>query len=599
MAHVVQLLLTAGLLLGLGTLGCSGEAPVEAGPEEGADSGGGGGDDGGDGGGGDDPTWHADIAPIVAANCVVCHDPDGMQPDLLFDEPETASAMAGLIDHAVQEARMPPFYAVETEECENPWGFAVDPRLDEADKALIAAWAAAGGPVGDPETAAPLPEVPSSDLEDADLLAGPAGVHTTSITGEVEDEFICFSIDIGADEERWLEAYQVVPDDLGVVHHVLLGIDEDGESAALVDDEGRYDCFGSFGVNATFIGGWVPGSSPVVFPDHSAVRVPVDARVVLQIHYHLVDEAREDGTGVALRWADETPVQEARIGLIGNAGVQTEDGDGLQPGPDDPDDEPVFSIPAGASEHTETMRYHPWNYAPRSSYTFLVGNHMHYIGSDMRVWIEPEDQPEDEQCLLHTPTWDFDWQQFYFYDPSVAAPVANVGDALWLECVYDNSLSNPDVVQALAEAGLDEPVDVTLGEGSLDEMCIVILGEIYDVPVSVDGATHTGTLELSVSSDHHGFGSIPCKGPVGARSSDDGVDAVGACGLDVAGNLYTVEFEMSAAGDEGDASVVVLGVDDTVSLSWSGDLDSGYTLSGSGVMAGGEILFEGTLELEE
>ncbi len=591
MTFPVHSIWLGSLVIACGALGCGSEPDSGAGPEQATDS--------GEGGGAEDPTWHADIAPIVAVNCAVCHDPDSMQPDMLFDDAETVSAMSGLIDDAVHDGRMPPFYAVESEECQNPWGFSVDPRLDEADKALIAAWAEAGGPVGDPETAAPLPEVPSSDLEDADLLADPAGVHTTTITGEIEDEFICFSIDIGADEERWLEAYQVMPDDLGVVHHVLVGIDHAGESAGLTDDEGRYDCFGSFGVDATFIGGWVPGASPVTFPDHSAVRVSAGARVVLQIHYHLLDEARADGTGVALRWADDTPVREARIRLIGNAGEQSADGDGLQPGPEDPDDGPVFRIPAGASAHTETMRYHPWDYAPRASQTFLVANHMHYIGSDMRVWVAPEGQPDDEQCLLHTPAWDFDWQQFYFYDPTVAAPTASAGDALWLECTYDNSLANPDVVQVLAESGLDEPIDVELGEGSLDEMCIVVLGEVYDVPVTVDGATHTGRLGLSVSSDDHGFGATDCTGPAGARLSDDSVEAVGACGLDVGGGLFSVELQLNADGDDGEASVGVLGLDDLVSLTWVGDIESGYRLSGSGVMAGGEVFFDGTLQLEE
>ena len=57
--------------------------------------------------------------------------------------------------------------------------------------------------------------------------------------GEVEDEFICFTIDPGLSEAQWLEAFQVIPDDLAVVHHVLVGIDHEGTSADLANSDGR------------------------------------------------------------------------------------------------------------------------------------------------------------------------------------------------------------------------------------------------------------------------------------------------------------------------------------------------------------------------
>jgi hypothetical protein len=48
-----------------------------------------------------------------------------------------------------------------------------------------------------------------------------------------------------------------------------------------------------------------------------------------------------------------------------------------------------------------------------------------------------------------------------------------------MQCQYDNTLDNPGVVRALADAGLTEPVNVNLGEGSLDEMCIGIFGVVF------------------------------------------------------------------------------------------------------------------------
>ena len=209
------------------------------------------GDTGDDTGDPEAPTYYQDIAPILSENCMVCHTEGGMQPGILFDDAETTGILSGAIDHAVSDGQMPPFYAEETDECPNPWGFERDPRLTQEEEDLIAAWAAAGGPVGDADNPATLPPPPSTDLADSDMTVFPAGKWTTSEFGEAQDEFICFSIDPGLTSQEWLEAFQVIPDDLEVVHHVLVGLDTEGTSAGLVDENGTYPCFGGFGADVT------------------------------------------------------------------------------------------------------------------------------------------------------------------------------------------------------------------------------------------------------------------------------------------------------------------------------------------------------------
>ena len=91
--------------------------------------------------------------------------------------------------------------------------------------------------------------------------------------------------------------------------------------------------------------------------------------------------------------------------------------------------------------------------------------------------ITKTDPGGDDQCLVHTPAWDFNWQRGYFFDgPVEDMPKLRLGDTLTMRCTYDNSLSNPYVREALDEQGLEEPIDVTLGEESLDEMCLGIFG---------------------------------------------------------------------------------------------------------------------------
>jgi hypothetical protein len=48
-----------------------------------------------------------------------------------------------------------------------------------------------------------------------------------------------------------------------------------------------------------------------------------------------------------------------------------------------------------------------------------------------------------------------------------------------MRCTYDNTLENPGVVRALGDAGETDPVDVYLGETTLDEMCLGVFGIVY------------------------------------------------------------------------------------------------------------------------
>ena len=83
----------------------------------------------------------------------------------------------------------------------------------------------------------------------------------------------------------------------------------------------------------------------------------------------------------------------------------------------------------------------------------------------------------EELCLVQTPAYDYNWQRIYEYDADVGDTFrVQAGDVVRVRCTYDNTLDNPSVVEALQEVGLDQPQDVQLGEGTLDEMCITGVG---------------------------------------------------------------------------------------------------------------------------
>jgi mono/diheme cytochrome c family protein len=515
----------------------------------------------------DAPTWHADVAPLVERHCAACHATGELADPIAFDDYEATARWGVAIQHAVVSGDMPPFKARETDACtpDDPW--MNDARLSADEIATFAAWVDADMPEGDPADA-PEPEpAPSVDLADTTPLL-PTSAYVVPPADVDKDVFTCVSLDPGLVEDGWLEGYQVLPDERRVVHHVLVAIDEDGETAGLADADGRYDCLGGFGVDAQFVGAWVPGAAPMPVPDGSAVRVPAGARILLQMHYHLVDEPVPDATGVGIRWADDAPDRPAVFGLYGNAR-------GLQPDPDDGGLARLY-IPAGSTDHEEHLVI-PWR-QPQPLRVFLVGNHMHYVGTRMRVWIERPATDGSSTCILDTPDWDFDWQQTYFYDAAAGeGPLLQAGDEQHIACTYDNSLTNPAVAGALTEAGLTAPVDVSLGEGSLDEMCLVTLGAIPEGELVAPEPTHLGTATLSLATAD-GTSEDSCDAPAEALVDLDGGVLLGqaSCEVFAYGQTRTLEATWlsrdAALGDVGGAGQFDLSDFATGPFTWTGTL---------------------------
>ena len=427
------------------------------------------------------PTWHQDVHPIVAQRCGDCHSDGTIAWSM--DEYAVVQALAPQMLDAVEGGRMPPWFAERTDECAPVHDYYGDPRLTQAELAVFREWVDGGAPEGDPDDPAWVPTAVDVGLTGASKRLEPEQGWVAS--GDA-DQFRCFSFDLGLTEEAWLTGSQANPDQASVVHHALLFIDPAGDSAPLVDESGSYECFGGPGIEeAELAGAWAPGSAPFQTPTGSAMRLPAGARLVAQVHYHpLGGESEVDRTSYDLRWSTEPPEWETGLYLVGNFGESLGERGGLAEGPNDRAGA-EFRIPAGAVGHTETMSYtvDAEEVGPAGVKIWMAGNHMHYVGTDM-IWKILHDEPREgepgEECMVHTPRWDFDWQSGYAFDtPLSAAPQLRPGDTIWMRCTYDNSVDNPAVMRALAEQGLAEPVAVRLGEETLDEMCLAVFGAAW------------------------------------------------------------------------------------------------------------------------
>lgn len=428
-------------------------------------------------------TWYQDVAPILAQHCMSCHRSGGVAPFSLEDY-EVAAANAPRLLEAVEAGLMPPWDAVAAPDCAPPREWKHDPRLSDAQIAVLRDWITDGTPVG---TVADLPHPPGDTLRNPTHMMTPVVPFTT--TGD-HDQFVCFVLDPATSADRWLTGFEVIPGNPKVVHHVLVfGVTPAAATAARDADligKPIPDCAGVFTDPATgapltyLIGAWTPGSQPLDTGD-LGLAVPAGGAFLLQMHYHPGGAPTNgpDATALKVRLDDHPPSSSYLLGGWGNAGAAP----ALLPGPNDRG-APEFRIPANVAEHTETMRFVVPGTASDRARALFAYPHMHYIGTKMSVTIERSRPPvgvPSRECLVNVSQWDFDWQRHYEYDAPVAElPLVRGGDVIEVTCTFDNTLANPFVRRMLEELGLQEPIEVTLGEQSLDEMCLGMFGLVPD-----------------------------------------------------------------------------------------------------------------------
>ncbi|MDB4975136.1 MAG: hypothetical protein JWN48_3477 [Myxococcaceae bacterium] len=458
------------------------------------------------------PTWHRDIAPLVSEKCSSCHVEGGIAP-FSMKSYATAKPFAEQMARDVESGKMPPFLAQETASCKPPFPWLADLRLSAAQKALLRAWADTGAPEGDPLTAAPLVPPAPVAIEREDLVAKLPQPITVEGTKDIHQ---CIVMDPQFTKDTYLVSRLITSGNPKVLHHVVSyvlppGQVDDGAGgmrprtkaeleAALraqkgVGIGGSYPCFGSPAIEAPLrieiIDAWAPGGIANKAPADSGQPISKDSLVIFDIHYHPTGGPAEidTSTKLSLMTTETKPKYISKVVLLGNFAPPvltipyvTPYGDGNLVTQAD-ETAPAFRIPANAKNHIEEMTW-KWKLPTGPLKVYAMGTHMHYVGRGMRITVDhaaPVASAPATECLIETPAWDFNWQRGYGYDaPSYEAlPTLANGDLMHFRCDYDNTLDNPFLARALDNQGKSAPVDVVLGEDTLDEMCLGAVGIIY------------------------------------------------------------------------------------------------------------------------
>ena len=406
---------------------------------------------------GDQPAvvYYRDVKPILDGRCVSCHTSGGIGPIDLSDA-ELSATYSAMIKAQVESGLMPPWHAAK--DCNT---FTNDRSLTAEQKSTLMQWIDLGSPMGDPSVVGqPLPPL-EVGLTRTDLRIMTEGPYTPSGA----DDYRCFVVDWPETTPKFVNGFNLEPSNPGIVHHANLYI---ATGQGVTDFRNRdansagpgYPCFGgAFANGVALLGSWAPGSTGIVYPAGTGIRVDPGAVIVMEMHFNVGSgRSGEDRSSLALQMSD-TVDREAVIAPFWNFDLWS--------GQD------MMDIPAGQADVMHSFQlnpdgliqiFAPWLTARRLK-IHGAGMHMHYLGTSGKIRvIRPT--ASTERCVLEIPHWDFNWQYGYLLSETI--PFELGLDEIYLECHWDNTPGNQPIIDGVRR----EARDVNWGSGSGDEMCI-------------------------------------------------------------------------------------------------------------------------------
>lgn len=376
-------------------------------------------------------TYADDAAQLFYDNCATCHNPNGIAPFSILSY-EDVTTNAGIIYDAIAQKTMPPWPPEESYVA-----FSHSRALEDADRNLLLDWMTNGMPEGNPaNTPAPPVFNPGSLLGAGDLEVQIPTYMSKATSGS--DDYVCFSIPSDLLQTRTIKAMEVIPGNPEIVHHCLIYIDETGSYPT---DTVSGTCNGP--TNATLVGGYTPGSSPLIFPNGNGLKLGMDleanSNIVFAMHYPEGSYGQFDDTKVIFHFYDEL-----------ETGIRQVSADPI-----------IQNWSFSLSPDQFTSVDASYSNIPINISLLSIFPHMHLLGKSIKSYaLNPAN---DTIRLVNIPQWDFHWQDFYIFKNLVRIPANSV---IHGEGVYDNTTGNfhnPN----------NPPITVYPGLNTTDEMFLI------------------------------------------------------------------------------------------------------------------------------
>jgi len=346
-------------------------------------------------------TFTKDIAPILQAKCQSCHRPGQIAPMSLLTYQE-ARPYAHAIRMSVAIGNMPPFYAAGP-----PGYFKDDIRLTEKEKQLLADWANADAPEGDP---ALLPAPIAWDDSEWPLGEPDLVLHFPrhSPRPNYKDQYVTLVSDQALAEDTWVRALHLKTQSKQVIHHSTLFLwdpatemPEGGMSLEHINPK----------ENPLFT--WFPGFLADPLPPGQAILLPKGWRVAGRTHFAPTRTRVSEEMALGIYHADGPidSVQKNIAVFIGD-----------------------LRIPPGKSDYTRTERME----FPEDAQLSHFRVHMHLRGKSAKFILNYPDGSKRE--IFDLLRYRFAWQRYYYLAEPLTVPKGTVAEFVG---VWDNSAANP------------------------------------------------------------------------------------------------------------------------------------------------------------
>ncbi len=274
-----------------------------------------------------DLTWSEEIRPIVRRHCMRCHSPGGIAPSYVdltaygTDSAPGARAWATAIEEELLTGRMPPWTADARYD-----HYANSRRITQLEIDMLVAWVEGGAPQG-PRRDLPPP---------SEFVIDPWEMGQPDVIVELSEVFVLpadrqravtsVTVPLELERDTWVTGFEFRPDVPGSVHRATAWIvDPEGAEPEELEVEVQipYDPFRDedepeptrmreMPTGRRFLGQWLRGDAPVLFPVGTGKRLRKGSSVELEVEYR---RSSLEGVGQDLR--DRT-----RVGLFL---AQTED----------------------------------------------------------------------------------------------------------------------------------------------------------------------------------------------------------------------------------------------------------------------------------
>jgi peroxiredoxin len=341
-----------------------------------------------------------DVAPILEAKCVACHEEGGIGPFAMTNY-AMVKGFSPMIREVIRTDRMPPYNADP-----HIGKFSDDKSLTPKEIKTIVHWVEEGAPRGDgvDPLGAKKHVAPEWPLGKPDVVLNvPAYKIPASGVVDYQHPFVANPLTEG----KWLRASTIKVESRQGVHHILTGYMTE------VPKPGQQAFENKWGVS---VGGYAVGAESEIAPKDVGAYLPPGGAIGFQTHYTPFGKEVTDHSQVALYFYkdNEKPKMVMHNSVIVNNSIV---------------------LPPNDGHHLETTYLD----IPHDMLLFSAFPHAHYRGASADLWLRTPDGKEKE--ILSLPRYDFSWQRAYTFAEPVKVPA---GSKLIAHFIYDNSKRNPN-----------------------------------------------------------------------------------------------------------------------------------------------------------